>query len=144
MNNEVILASDEEIDEFLAHFGVKGMHWGVRGTRRVQKRLNRTQRVAEGKASKVDRLLAANTMVFTKKGANRVLQRGANHQAKILAGKRKTSNLLATVSGVRVKDLKFQQKGDAKAKMDNGEKAALAFVATAATLRLAQAVAKSR
>lgn len=26
-------ASEEEVDEFLAHFGVKGMHWGVRHAR---------------------------------------------------------------------------------------------------------------
>jgi hypothetical protein len=38
------LASEQEIDDFLEHFGVKGMHWGVRKQRtpeRIQKDLTK-------------------------------------------------------------------------------------------------------
>jgi hypothetical protein len=36
--------SDQQIDEFLEHFGVKGMHWGIRN----QQKLDRVSRVARG------------------------------------------------------------------------------------------------
>lgn len=42
MNDEMVRASDEEVDAFLEHFGVLGMHWGVRNQRNRQ--LNRESR----------------------------------------------------------------------------------------------------
>lgn len=35
------MISDEEVDDFLEHFGVKGMHWGVRKTPGVSNRVNK-------------------------------------------------------------------------------------------------------
>jgi hypothetical protein len=137
------LITDIEIEEFLEHHGVKGQRWGVRGTRRVQKRLDRAQRLATGKGSVKDQLLRS---AFTKKGLNRQLQRGADHQAKVNAGKRRIRNRLDIMAGVRVKDLNFHKKGDAKAKMDGGQKAALGFVAAMGTIQvlsLASRVAKA-
>lgn len=126
------------IDEayYLEHFGVKGMHWGVRGTRRMQKVLDRQHRQATGTASTGDKLLNANRGIFTTKGANRVLQRGANNQAKINAGKMQVSNALSTLGGVKIKNLDFHKTGDAKAKLDNGQKAALAVLAGVGALQI--------
>lgn len=132
------MVTDEEVEEFLEHYGKKGMHWGIRGTRRVQKRLDRTQRIATGKASVIDRLLGS---AVTAKGANRQLQRGANQQAKINAGKLKALNSLNIVAGVKVKDLNYHKKGDSKAKMDRGQKAAIGIVAGLGALSLASSVA---
>ena len=41
------MTTDQEVDDFLEHYGVKGMKWGKRN----QKRLDRAKRVASGKAS---------------------------------------------------------------------------------------------
>jgi hypothetical protein len=132
------MSTDVEIEEFLEHFGVKGMRWGVRGTRRVQKRLDRANRILEGKGSLKDNLLRS---AFTKKGINRQLQRGADDQAKILAGKKRVSNALATASGIKIKNLDYGRKGDANAKMDNGRKAAIAYLGVVGGISLASAVA---
>lgn len=131
------------IDEavYLEHYGKPGMKWGRRGTARVQKRLDRTSRIATGTASKKDRVLGS---AFTKKGANRQLQRGANNQAKINAGKLKITNRLNIIGGVKVKNLDFHKKGDAKAKMDNGQKAAIAGLAAVGALQLASIAARRR
>lgn len=131
---------DEE--NYLEHYGKKGMRWRKRGTRRVQRSLNRFDKIATGKASKTDRLLSANRGVFTKKGANRVLQRGANNQAKINSGKLKVTNALAVVGGVKVKNLDFHKQGDAKAKMDSGQKAAVAVLAGVTAVRVAGLVSR--
>jgi len=42
----------DEVEEFLAHYGVKGMKWGVR----KQNQLDNYTRVADGKASVTQRL----------------------------------------------------------------------------------------
>lgn len=44
-------ASDEEIDEFLAHFGVKGMKWGVRKS--YNKRTGELEKTSRNTASKL-------------------------------------------------------------------------------------------
>ncbi len=40
----------------LAHHGVKGMHWGVRKAEKVRETANRNQRIADGTASKRDKI----------------------------------------------------------------------------------------
>lgn len=139
VDKEVLL--DKEIEAFLEHHGVKGMRWGVRGTRRVQKRIDRANRILGGTASKKDQLLRS---AITKKGINRQLQRGADDQAKILAGQKKVANVLATASGVKIKNLNYGRKGDANAKMDNGRKLAIAGLATYGVLSIAAASAAKR
>ena len=135
--------NDQEVEDFLAHYGVKGMKWGVRRTRRMQKIVDRHDRIAKGTASKKDRILGANRMVFTAKGAERTLQRAANNQAKINAGKMKATNALAMLGGVRMKDMNYHgRKGDANAKMDSGQKAAVAVVSAYAALTVAGTLAR--
>jgi hypothetical protein len=58
----------EDVDDFLEHFGVKGMRWGVRR----QARLERVQRVAAGTASAGERLRFA----FTDTSTLAILRRG--------------------------------------------------------------------
>lgn len=118
---------------YLEHFGKKGMKWGTKGTKKVQKRLDRTQRIGTGTASFKDRALGS---ALTAKGANRQLQRGANRQAKMSSGKMRVTNRLNIIGGVRVKDLDFHKTGDAKAKMDGGQKMALASLAAIGTVGL--------
>lgn len=116
---------DDEV--YLEHYGKKGMRWGKRGTARVQKIVDRNTRIAGGTASAKDRVLGANRGTFTKKGAARQLQRAANNQAKVNAGKLKVTNAMAVLGGVKIKNVKYPVKGDANAKLDRGQKAALAF-----------------
>lgn len=52
---------DERTEDFLAHYGVKGMQWG----RRKQKQLALNQRVASGKGSKLDKVkVGLNTSAY--------------------------------------------------------------------------------
>ena len=135
---------DESV--YLAHYGKKGMKWGVRrankNTARLQKRIDRTSRIAKGNASVGDRLLGS---AITKKGADRQLQRYANNQAKLSReGKHRVSKKLLQMQGVKYKELNYGgKKGDANAKMDNGQKAAIAGLAAYGAIQLL-AVAKAR
>lgn len=145
------MITDEEIEDFLAHHGVKGMHWGERRARslakrtaRIQGRVDRTQRIATGKASTKDRLLGS---AVTAKGAQRQLQRSANNQAKLQAkldsGKFKTqTKILNKIGAVKLTDINFHAKGDPKAKMDRGQKLAIGFLAAYATVTIASVAAK--
>lgn len=132
-------------EAYLEHHGTKGMKWGVRKTARIQKILDRHQRIAEGTASRSDKLRGANRFIFTKKGAATQLRRGANNQAKMNAGKMRVSNSLSKMQGVRMKDLNFHTKGDAEAKRDAGQKAALVALGLFGAVQVAKiAAAKSR
>ncbi len=117
--------------EFLEHFGVKGMKWGVRrvnsdgnarnlGNRnndRAQKLFDRISRVASGNASKRDKLITGlynvnvTDLVRAKgsvQGASKlVLDRATKNQAKIANGKNKVNDILAKVYGVNVSQLDF-------------------------------------
>lgn len=140
--------SHSEIDDYFEHHGVKGMKWGVRKQRRhdrqlrrIQGRVDRTARIANKTASLTDRALGS---AVTAKGAQRQLQRHANAQAKweakLAAGKGQRRQKFVEKRGyVKVSEINYHAKGDAKAKMDNGQKAALAFLAVVATARIATA-----
>jgi hypothetical protein len=129
---------------YLEHHGVKGMKWGQRKTARIQTILDRHQRIAEGIASRHDKLLGVNRFIFTKKGASRTLQRGANNQAKLNAkldaGKLGVQKVLFKNQVARMKVLDFHKQGDAKAKMDSGQKAAAAFIIALGGVQIARAV----
>lgn len=100
---------DTERQEYLEHYGVKGMRWGVRSTRRLQKRLDRTKRVRDGSATTGDKLKTAYVQgVYTQKGAARVLKRGAKYQAKIVEGDKKVREMLLLAGGIRIRDLNYE------------------------------------
>jgi hypothetical protein len=134
--------SHSQIDAYFEHHGVKGMRWGerraTRKTARVQGRIDRTKRIAKGTASTRDRVLGS---AFTKKGANRQLQRFANQQAKLKEGNYRVTKALHRMQGIKVNDLKTGKKGDAHAKMDGGQKAAVAALAIYGTVKVARVLA---
>lgn len=66
--------------EFLEHFGVKGMKWGVR----QQARLDRTNRVAAGKGSFGDKARVASTQSYATLARGHGLKGAAKIQAKDL------------------------------------------------------------
>jgi hypothetical protein len=116
---------DASVDDFIEHFGKKGMKWGVRQAVKQQGRLDRAYRLSTGTGSTRDKLLRGQ---LTKKGASRQLQRGADYQAKIGAGKKKVNAFLMGKKGrARLSKMDFHKKGDANAKLDRGQKAALAI-----------------
>jgi hypothetical protein len=99
--------------DFIEHFGTKGMKWGVRNarnvsTRRAQTRVDRIARVADGTASKVDRYNAAGySYVYTKKHAKTQLSALRKAQDKVNRGEISVVRLLMFNSMVRVKDLRI-------------------------------------
>lgn len=91
-------------DEALAHFGVKGMKWGVRR----QSRLDRVSRVANGTASKLDKARVAYTDVSVASLTRNKGLRGAaasrqreleGRKQRILKGEATTKDLLALHGG---------------------------------------------
>lgn len=99
---------NEEI--YLEHFGVKGQKWGVRKTRKVQNALDRTNRIAKGKASPSDKILIGLTSGrVTKKSAARGLRRGAALQKRINDGDSKVQEILLKATGIRIKELNYHQ-----------------------------------
>lgn len=103
-------ATDEEIEAVLAHYGVKGMKWGVRRYQRIQKNLDRVGRIRDGTASKKDRLLAANnSLTFTSKQAGKQLERGAKMQAKVASGKSFMGKMMFKYEKTLLSELDFHQ-----------------------------------
>ena len=103
----------EDVD-FLAHYGVKGMKWGqrrvVKNTARVQKRLDRTARVADGTASGGDRLKTAAVQgIYTQKGASRILARGEKKRNKIVERRPRTEKFMKAYYGVKLSELNYHQ-----------------------------------
>ncbi len=87
---------DGQIDDFLEHFGVKGMKWGKRN----QKRLARANRVGKGTASKGDKAIFALTDTSANSiSRNKGLQGAGKIRAKEL-GRRK-ARIEAGKAGVR-------------------------------------------
>lgn len=131
--------TSEELNNFLEHFGVKGMKWGVtrqkaavekakersknpdrlgnRNNDKAQKRINRVRRVASGKASKTDKLVASLLKVpiqdlAVAKGNLReasqiTLERQKKTQNKIISGKKRTTDILYRFSGNDIRELNF-------------------------------------
>ncbi len=62
------MVTDEDVDDFIAHFGIKGMKWGqrknVRTARREygkQQHYDRLKRISDGTASRADRSAVRQT-----------------------------------------------------------------------------------
>lgn len=90
------MASEVEVEDFLEHFGVKGMKWGKRN----QKRLARANRVGKGTASKADKAIFGLTDTSSSSiRRNKGLQGAGKMRAKEL-GRRK-ARINAGKAGVR-------------------------------------------
>lgn len=91
-------------DDALEHYGVKGMHWGVRKARTgdLNKRASRNERVASGNASVVDHIITFNgssARNLKKSGGYKkeAARRAANKRAEIerlATGKAKALDIL--------------------------------------------------
>ena len=75
-----------ETEDFLAHYGVKGMKWGVRRTQRQLDNLryqsDSLKRVSKGKGKLQDKAVAANTLSLLNVAAGRGVKGAAANRAK--------------------------------------------------------------
>ena len=124
--------SDEQIDAYFEHHGVKGQKWGVRkaearaakgpdrfGNRnnaKAQRRVDQVKRVAQGKASLADKVNVALFKVPLQdlisegslSGASQAtLDRGARIQRKVNLGKKNVTDILNRLGGVDIRELSF-------------------------------------
>ncbi len=103
--------TDQEVEAFLEHVGVKGMKWGQRRQAKAQGRINAVKKVASGSPTKKDSRVAAQigagglTKSRREKKAKKILADTANAQNKIKAGKMKTFEMLNKLAGVSIADL---------------------------------------
>lgn len=129
-------ATDYEIDEFLEHFGVKGMKWGVRRAQRLndqaasgvdkfgnrnnkstQRRIDNVRKIASGKASAMETLrgvafnVAPEYIVKAgfsiKGGAQEQLDAAQKVQTKIVGGKKKATDVLLRMGGNDIRTLDY-------------------------------------
>lgn len=77
--------NDEEVDEFIEHFGKKGMKWGVRN----QRRLDRARRVAKGRGSLGDEIRVLGRQSVTSLIRGKGLQGAASRDVMKLEAARK-------------------------------------------------------
>jgi len=111
---------DEKVDAFLEHYGVRGMQWGVRRTRRTQ-RLARAAAADSSVSSRARAVGIGGLGVVRVRGrvgpidlvkgggirggATRKVGREVAREARIKAGKAKTSDILVRVGSTRVTDI---------------------------------------
>jgi hypothetical protein len=103
------MTDPDPAQDFIEHFGTKGMQWGVRrATDTAQKRIDRIDRVAKGTASKSDRIAAIHySRVWTKKNARTQLKAIRKAQDKVALGKFSVTRYLMFNGMVKMKDLKI-------------------------------------
>lgn len=127
------MVTEQEVDDFLEHFGKKGMKWGQRhalaraakgpdrfgnrNTASVQRRVDVVRRVANGKGSHADMLKAGLLYVpfpytvsegfSVSGGSKRLLQQNKRIQKKIVAGKKNTTDILNRIGGVDIRELNY-------------------------------------
>ena len=133
------MTTEEEVHQFLAHVGVKGMKWGVRrqksavakakarakkpdrwgnsNNKQTQRKVDVLRRVAGGKGSKIDfiKTVAFNTTLLelayeggsVRGVAAGRLDRAQKTQKKIKEGRARTTDLLNRMSGIDMRELKF-------------------------------------
>ncbi len=104
-------------DEFLEHYGKKGMKWGERRTARFQtKKLDPARRVASGTGSKRDQRLAryeTRTIMdvvrrrSVQETSRRALDQTAALQTRIAAGERRVTGFLINSGGINIANLDY-------------------------------------
>lgn len=96
-------------EDYVEHYGTKGMRWGVRR----QRRLDRITRVAKGKGSFNDKVSAVGQLsvseILRDKGSLKAASlRKANQQeatkSRILSGEAKTRDLMNHLGSQRLED----------------------------------------
>lgn len=92
-------------DDFLAHYGVKGMKWGVRS----QKRLDRLNRVASGTASRREK---TQVMLTETSEVSRIRNKGLEGAAKTRADQLKARKERIQKGEGTVRDLLALHGGD--------------------------------
>ena len=103
------MTTDQEVEDFLEHMGVKGMKWGVRR----QRRNNAIARVGQGSGGKLDKARAlSRTSLYDiarggglKGGAKRKSDRFTAREERMANGKTKVTDLLVTYGSFRYTDL---------------------------------------
>lgn len=119
-------------EEFLAHYGKKGMRWGQRraqvraakgpdrfGNRNnynAQKNVDRLKRVASGNASIVDKARVAMTtssydltsnQFSLKDAAGQRIERAKRNKRKIESGKKNVSDIMSRLGGVDIREIQY-------------------------------------
>lgn len=103
------MIADEEVEDFLEHFGIRGMKWGVRRERRNQA-LARASRPGAGIATKVRAFREENIIDLVKgrgiRGGARIRRaRLSGRAARIKAGKGSARDIIVHFGSTRVVDL---------------------------------------
>lgn len=123
-------------EDFLAHYGKKGMRWGQRkavakanerskkgpdrfgnrNNKMVQRKVDRVKRVAAGKASVSDKVRFYSTISlaelaledYSAKGvAQNRIDRAKRNQAKVASGKKRVTDKLLRLQGIDVREIKY-------------------------------------
>lgn len=111
--------TDISRDAALAHFGVKGMRWGVtKGaaynihTRKVGGEVARLNKVVKGKAGKMDKTITAldSPLLLNKKVAGKRSAKLKAHLDRLESGQAKTSDILKMYGGVSLMELAVEPK----------------------------------
>ena len=111
--------TDISREEALAHFGVKGMRWGVRKgasydihTRKVGGEVATLNRISKGKAGKLEKTAAAlqSPLLLNKKVAAKKSAKLKAHLDRLESGTAKTSDILKMYGNVSLIELAVESR----------------------------------
>lgn len=105
----------EDVKDFLAHYGKKGMKWGQRNNARTQGKIDVLKRIANDTATNKDfrKAHSIQGLSFTKNRAKSRaelnIKRGKEAQNNIMLGKNKVNDILLKAQGITIKDLDYNR-----------------------------------
>lgn len=107
------MAEPIEIEDFLAHYGVSGMKWGVRraALTKENRRMESLKKVSEGTAKSGDRLRVG--LLRSKKSASKQLSKAVEREKRVESGKAKARDIFALYGTLSAGDLMVQGKAKA-------------------------------